>query len=255
MKKIVVLSLICILLVGCGRKDVDPFAAYRNKTSTELFTGGEKALYKENYAEAVKYFEALDAIYPFGPYSQQGQLDVIYAYHKSGDDASAVAAADRYIRLYPQGEHTDYAYYMRGVVGFLQGLSWLQKLAGVDPAPRDVSTLQQSYASFAALTKEFPSSPYTPDSRLRMAYIRNLMARREILIANFYYGRRAYVAAANRAAYVVQHYERSPYVIQALALMVKSYRALDLQQMADSTYQILQASYPNSPEFRELKRT
>ncbi len=243
------------LLAGCGGKDVDPYAAYRHSTSAELFTNGEKALAKGNYSTAVKNFEALDAIYPFGPYSRQAELDVIYAYYQSGDDASAIVAADRYARLYPQGPNVDYAYYMRGVVGFVEGMSWLQKLAGVDPAPRDVSKLRESYASFARLTNQFPSSPYAPDGLRRMVYIRNMMARREVLIADFYFERHAYVASANRAVYVVQHYEGSPYVIDALVLMVKSYRALNLTEMADNAYQTLAENYPNSPEFRELRKT
>ncbi|WP_100622840.1 outer membrane protein assembly factor BamD [Candidatus Coxiella mudrowiae] len=242
---------LCVL-TSCAGKDVDPYQAYRGKTSIELFTAGEKALAKKNYSEAVKNFEALDAIYPFGPHAQQAQLDVIYVYYKNGDIASAIVAADRYIRLYPRGRHVDYAYYMRGIVGFDLGLSWVQKLAGVNPASRDISTLQQSYRAFATLVDTFPQSPYVPDALTRMKYIRNLMAQREIMIAQFYLKRHAYVAAANRATYVVQHFQGSPEVIKGLAIMVQAYRALDLPKMADSSYQLLKINYPNSPELRKL---
>lgn len=251
-KKIVICCLVGLLLVGCAKKDVDPYANYRTKTSDDLFNGGEHALAKKNYSVAVKQFEALDAIYPFGPYAEQGQLDIIYAYYKNGDADSAIAAADRYVRLYPRGPHADYAYYMRGIVGFDQGLSWLQKLAKIDPAPRDSSTLQQSFASFATVVQQYPESPYAADSKIRMVYIRNLLARREVMIAQFYFDHQAYVAAANRASYVVQHFEGSPQVVKALVIMVKSYRALNLPQLADKTYAILQANYPQSKELREL---
>lgn len=253
MKKLFLIVAILLALVGCAKKDVDPYKAFRGKTSTELFTTGEKALAKENYSEAVKNFEALDAIYPFGPYAQQAQLDIIYAYYKSGDDASAIAAADRYVRLYPRGRDVDYAYYMRGIIGFNLGLSWLQKLSGVNPAARDVSTLQQSFASFNTLVQTFPHSRFRADALTRMRYIRNLMAQREIMIAQFYMKRHAYVAAANRASYVVQHFQGSPQVIKGLAIMVRAYRALDLPKMADSTYHLLQMNYPNAPELRKLK--
>ncbi len=251
-KKVLICCLLGLLLVGCAKKDVDPYAAYRNATSDQLFNGGEKALAKKNYSVAVKEFEALDAIYPFGPYAEQGQLDIIYAYYKNDDADSAIAAADRYIRLYPRGAHVDYVYYMRGIVGFDQGLSWLQKMAGIDPAPRDISTLQQSFSSFATVVEQYPDSYYAADSVIRMAYIRNLLARREVMTAQFYLDHQAYIAAANRASYVVQHFEGSPQVENALVIMVKAYRALNLPQMADSTYAILQASYPQSKELRDL---
>ena len=253
MKKMVIV-LVCLLwLIGCANKNQDPYAEFRQQTASVIFNGGERALAKGNYSNAVKHFKALDAIYPFGPFSQQGQLDIIYAYYKNDDDASAITAADRYTRLYPRDEHVDYAYYMRGVIGFSEGLSWLQKLAGTDLAPRDISTLRQSFSSFATLVQTFPDSEYSSDALFRMAYIRNLMARREIQTARFYMQHQAYVAAANRATYVVQHFEGSPEVIQALAIMVRAYQLLGLDSLAQMTYQVLKASYPESPELDQLE--
>lgn len=253
MKKLLFIVAVLFALISCARKAMYPYQAFDNKTSAELFNTGEKALAKGNYAEAVKNFEALDAIYTFGPYAQQAERDIIYAYYKSGNMASAIAAADRYIRLYPRGSRVDYAYYMRGIVSFDLGLSWLQKLADVNPAPHDVGTLQQSFTSFATLVQTFPHSSYAPDAITRMRYIRNLMAQREIMIAEFYMKRYAYVAAANRASYVVQHFRGSPQVIKGLAILVQAYRALDLPKMADLTYHLLQANYPNALELKRLR--
>lgn len=253
-KQLLLVSLLCAFLVGCSDTNKDPYADFRDQTSKAIFTEGEAFLADEHYGEAIKRFEALDAIYPFGPYARQGQLDIIYAYYKNDDEPSAVAAVNRYIHLYPRGPNTDYAYYMRGIMGFEEGLSWLQKKWGVDPAPRDVATIRQSFISFAAIVHSFPKSPYAKDSLVRMKYIRNIMARRELQIAEFYLQKRAYVAAANRASYVVQHFEGAPSVIGALAVMVKAYRALNLDEMAGSTYTVLQVSYPDAPETKALQK-
>ena len=253
MKKLLFIVAVLLALIGCTREDMGPCYAFSRKTSAELFNTGEKALAEGSYAEAVKNFEALNVAYPFGPHAQQAELDTIYAYYKSGDTASAIAAADRYIRLYSRGPHLDYAYYIRGIVCFDFGLSWLQKLAGINPAARDVSTLRQSFTSFATLVQTFPHSSYAPDALIRMRYIRNLMAQREIAIAEFYMKRHAYVAAANRASYVVQHFQGSPQVIKGLVIMVQAYRALDLLKMADSTYHLLQTNYPNASELIRLR--
>ena len=239
-KKVLFLAMLLLILFGCVNKDFDPYNAYRSETSIELFINGERALEKKDYSEAVKNFEALDSLYPFSPYATQAQLDVIYAYYKNGATAAAIGAADRYIRLYPRGQNVDYAYYMRGVIYFDVGLSWLQKLALVNPVTRDVSTtLQQSFVAFTALTETLPYSHYTPDALTRMCYIRNLMAQREVIIAEFYMKRCSYIAAVNRATYVFQHFEGSPQVVKALVIMVKAYRALGLTKMADASELLL----------------
>lgn len=254
LKKLLILVFSLLLISSCSDPNKDPFAAYRGYSSAKLFASGEQALYQAHFGDAVKYFEALGAIYPFGPYAQQAQLDLIYAYHLSDDDASAIAAADRYIHLYPRSAHVDYAYYMRGLIGFSVGLSWLQRISNIDPAPRDISTLKQSFVSFAQLVHYFPNSPYAPNAELRMRYIRNLMARREIIVANFYMAHKAYVAAANRAAFVVQHYQGSPQVVEALEIMVKAYRGLHLDKMANQTYKIMAANYSKTKQFAAVNK-
>ena len=255
MKKyiLITLSLFIFALAGCSKKEQDPYKSFRGYSSTTLFEMGEKALSKNNYARGVKYLEALDALYPFGPYAEQGQVEIIYAYYMNGDYAMAITAAERYIRLYPRGRYVDYAYYMRGMVGLNLGLTWLQRKVGISPSMRDVSNLQQSYGAFALLVEQFPDSHYTPDALVRMAYIRNLLAARELDIAEFYMDRHAYVAAANRAGVVVQHYQGSPVVQDALVIMVKSYRELGLQRLADDSLRILEANYPLSPKLKYLK--
>lgn len=246
--------LFIFILAGCsGSKD--EFAPYRKMTAKQIFNTGEKALANEDYAKAVKYFEALDAVYPFSPYTEQEQLEIIYAYYKNDDSASALASADRYIRLYPRGKHVDYAFYMKGLISFQQGYTWLQRLVGVDPSRRDLSSKKEAFLAFNQLVTYFPNSIYTPDALVRMAYIRNIIARKNVLIANYYMKRKAYVAAANRASYVIQHFNGSPEVIPALAIMVKAYRGLGLHQMANNSLHILQTSYPNAPQLKKLIRT
>ena len=241
MKKIVFFATLLVILSesGCVKKDVDPYQTYRVKTSIGLFTSGERALDKKDYSEAIKDFQALNIMYLFDPHAKQAQLDIIYAYYKNGDTALAIAAADHYIRLYPQGRNIDYAYYMRGMASFDSGLSWMQKLINISPVSRDISTFQRSFTSFSNLVKMFPHSRYTPDALTRMRYIRNLIAQHEVMIAEFYMKRGDYVAAISRASYVVQHFQGSPQVIRGLTIMVRAYRALNLPKMVDVSCRLL----------------
>lgn len=254
MKKLLLLCCLVAALCGCSNNTVrDSFSAYRNQTASQLYHSSKTDLLKGHPHRAVKKLEALNALYPFGAYAEQGSINIVYAYYEDDDSDEALASADRYLRLYPRGNYSDYAYYMKGVIAFKQGFSWLQRKAGVNPAPRDLSNLKDAYLSFDQLLQTFPQSPYVPDAIARMRYIRNLYAEKEVGIAEFYYDRKAYVAAANRATDVVVHYDRSPYVIPALAIMVKSYRKLGLTQMANNTMKILEASYPHSKYIKKLK--
>lgn len=251
MKKFIALFLLVFLVAGCsGNKD--ELASYRHLRAAEIFHGAELALAKAKYAKASKGFEALDAIYPFGPYAKQGQLDIIYAYYKDGDDPSAVASADRYIRLYPRDRRVDYAYYMKGVISSTEGYTWLQKSFGVDPSSRDLTSQKQAFLAFSEIVTLYPKSQFAPDSLLRMRYLRNVIAKHSLEVATFYYRHKAYVAAANRASYVVEHFNGTPVVAGALAMMVKSYRVLGLHKLAHNSYVILQASYPDSKAFKAL---
>ncbi len=253
MKKILLLvSVLSALLVGCTYKKEDPWKDYHSKTSAEIFHQGERNLVKHRYSKAVKDFEALDALYPFGPYAQQGQMDIIYALYKDDEKAAGLAAADRYIRLYPQDPHIDYVYYMKGIMSFDRGFNWYESLFHIDPSPHDLSDKRESFTAFNHVIRVYPHSIYGQDSALHIAFIRNLMARKEMVLADFYMKRKAYIAAANRAASVVQHYSGSPSAPHALEVMAIAYRAAGLPDLGNKSYRILEASYPDSPEFKRL---
>lgn len=254
MKKILLLTLMVLFIVGCAHKEKNPWKDYEGKTSGEIFYQGEQHLAKKKFKKAVFDFAALDALYPFGPYAQQGQMDFIYAAYSDGDYASGLAEADRYIRLYPQDPHIDYVYYMKGLMSFEEDFNWYQGLFNMDPAPHDLSGKRESFIAFNQVVRFYPHSLYAQDSALHIAFIRNMMARKEMDIADFYKERKAYIAAANRASVVVQHYSGSTAVPHALEVMAIAYKRAGLPDLADKSYRILQASYPNSPEFEHLQK-
>lgn len=250
--KFLALPLCGILLAACA--PTTPDEMFRGMTSEQLYQRGEKALAKGKYDEAIKNLEGLENLYPFGIYAEQGQLDLIYAYYKNDDRAQALAAAERYIHLYPMSPKVDYAYYMRGLANFDSSRNWMQRTLKVDITENDLSDMRAAFADFNQLVQRFPNSKYAPDARKRMIYIRNILANYELNVAQFYYDRKAYVAAANRSSYIVKHYEGAPAVVPALALMVRSYRALGVTKSADDAMTVLRLNYPNSPEYRQLAK-
>lgn len=258
MKKVCLILIffaISVILTGCSSTRANPLKGYEGKTSAEIYYQGETALQKKHYSKATEAFGALEALYPFGPYSQQAELNIIYAFYMNNDPASALAAADRYIRLYPQDINIDYVYYIKGLISIEQNSVWYQRFLGFDPAPYDLSSSRDAYTAFSQVTTQYPHSVYAPSARMYMSYIRNVMARKEVDLADFYMIRKAYVAAINRASEVVQHYSGSTSVPHALEILALAYKAEGLNDLADKSYATLQMSYPDSLEFKRLVRT
>jgi outer membrane protein assembly factor BamD len=225
-------------LVACSTTNA-PSEAYKGQTSNQILKSGKKSLVDKNYSDAIKHFEALDVQYPFGADTEHAQLYLIYAYYMKEDYALSVAMADRFIRVHPLNVNVDYAYYLRGVAGYYQGLGVLERIFRVDLATRDLEQIKKAYISFNELTIRFPNSRYTPAAHQYMIYLRNIMAEHELQVAQYYYERKAYLGAANRASGIVAHYQGSPAVIPALDVMAKSYQALGMTKLEQDTLMVM----------------
>jgi outer membrane assembly lipoprotein YfiO len=238
------LSLVVLLLAGCSSNDEEL------PTSTEeaLYLAGIGAVEVSNWPRAIAIFQQLEANFPFGRYAAQSQLELIYAYYRNGEPEAARAAADRFIRLYPDNPNLDYAYYMKGMSFYSEDSRILGRYLPTDPSKRDPGKARESFTDFSQLLSRFPNSPYAPDARARMIYLRNLLAQSEIHVAEFYIKRQAYLSALNRARYVVENYQGAPAVPRALEIMTEMYLRLGLNDLADSSLAILKANYPDSPQ-------
>lgn len=228
------------LLAGCATTATDPTTGL---SAAELYAKAKEHLDSGNYQRAINFYETLESRYPFGDYATQAQLDVAYAYYKDGEPESALAAADRFIKLHPRHPAVDYAYYLKGLVNFGLKKSIMDKFYTRDLADYDKTIMQQSYDDFAILVKRFPKSQYTPDAIKRMVYLRNQLARSEIKVAEFYLERHAPVAAANRARTVIESYQGSDSVQRALQIMISAYRDLKLDDLARDAERVLELNY------------
>ena len=222
-------------------------------TAERLYAEAKGALNSGYYSKAIDYFEKLQTRYPFGTYAQQAQLDLGYAYYKSDEPASAIAACDRFIKLYPTNAYADYAYYLKGLAAFNQGKGLTERYLPIDASQRDPGAAMQAFQDFSDLVKRYPDSKYVGDAQLRMTYLRNILAQHEVDVAMYYMRRGAYVAAANRARYVIENYQQAPAMPSALVIMAKAYKILGMQELSDDALRVLEANYPNNPGIREVK--
>lgn len=223
-------------------------------SAQRLYGEAKDAMAGRDWQKAIKLLEKLEARYPYGRYAQQAQLEVAYANFKDGERAAAVAAADRFIKLYPNHPNVDYAWYLKGLTNFneLQGvLSWLTT---PDMSDRDPKASREAFIAFKEVVTRFPQSRYAEDSHARMRFLLNALAANEVHVARYYMKRGAYVAAANRAQYAIQHYPQAPAVEDAMGVLVGAYDALGLGDLRDSARRVLAANFPQSPYLKGLER-
>lgn len=238
--------IIALLLISCASEPAGPVDSFKGRSAEKIFNDAEKALAKKHYEDAIKGFEALDILHPFGKYARQGQIDVIYAYYKNDEMDSAIAAAGRYIHLYPANPNVDYAYYLKGLANFDKTRSWVDGIYKRDPSTRDLSSMREAFVDFNELLMHFPNSKYAPDARNRMVYVRNLIAKCELSIAEYYMRRNAYIAAVNRASYIVEHLEGAPQIKDALKIMVDGYTKLGATKEAAKAQRVLDMNFSES---------
>jgi outer membrane protein assembly factor BamD len=231
-----------ILLSGCAQN--------YDQTSTwsvdKLYQEAKDELAAGGYDKAIGYYEKLEGRAAGTPLAQQAQLDKAWAQYKTNEPIQAVATLDRFIKLHPASPALDYALYLKGVVNFNDNLGLFSTLAQQDLAERDPKQAKESFEAFRELTTRFPQSKYAEDARLRMAYIKNSLARSEVYVARYYFQRGGYVAAINRAQAAVQEFRDVPAVEEALFILYQSYDKLGLVQLRDDTRRVLEATYPNS---------
>lgn len=211
-----------------------------------MYNEAKTTLKEESYESAIKQFESLQSRYPYGRYAQQAQIEIAYAYYKQNEAESAISAADRFIKQYPNNPHVDYAYYLKGLANF-HGEIGLLGLLG-DPTERDPKAAQDSFAAFKDLVARFPGSKYVPDARLRMQYLINALAKYEIHVASYYQRRGAHIAAVNRAKEVLTQYPNSPATRDALLILVKSYDAIGMKDLRDDAQRVLGKNFPGGAD-------
>lgn len=245
-----------VLLSGCADSNYDPT---KNWSVDKLFSEAKDEMAAGGYEKAIGLYEKLEGRAAGTPLAQQAQLDKAWAQYKTNEPVQAVATLDRFIKLHPASPALDYALYLKGLVNFNDNLGWFSSFAEQDLAERDPKQAKESFEAFRELVTRFPDSKYSVDARLRMAFIKNSLARSDVHVARFYYERGAYVAAINRAQITVQEFRDVPAVEEALFLMVQSYDRLGMTELRDDTKRVLLATYPSSkllmPEAQTTKKS
>ena len=257
LKLLAIHFILIFLLSSCSFLDT----AFEEKDSTigmtagELYEEGKSFLSAEDFINAIRVFEILEARYPFGKHSTQAMLDLSYAHYASGNKESAIIEANRFIRLYPNHSQVSYAYYLKALSNFDKDANVLTRFFAHDPSRYDITNLKNSFNDFTIIVNRFPNSLYAEDAINRLRYIKNQIAKNELYIAKYYNKRSAHVAAVNRIQYMLENYGGTPSTKGGLLLMVDSYNKMKMFDLAYDAARVLKKNYPNYKIVKNSDRT
>lgn len=227
--------------LGCAGLEEDPTV---NWSAEELYTNAKSRLDDKFYEQSVELYKNLDLRYPYGPFAEQGKVDIAYAYWKMDDTASALMACDRFIREHPDHRNLDYVMYLKALVHFKGDKGVLGTLVPKNLAERDPGAAREAFTILKDLAERFPDSRYAEDARLRMVYLVNTLAEHEISVADYYFRRGAFVASINRAQSVIENYPRAPAAKQALEILALSYERSGLFESKQKIDMIIEINFP-----------
>lgn len=243
--QVIVFPLMALVLAACGA--TKPFDETEGWSPARIYEEAKDEIDNANFERGIELLEKLESRYPYGRYAQQAQIDVAYAYYKSGDNIQALAATDRFIRLYPNHSSLDYVYYLRGLISFNEDKGLFSLFSGQDMSERDPKGTKAAFDAFKEVVTRFPDSKYYPDSKERLQYLVNALAQNELHVARYYYRRGAFLAAANRAQEVIKRFEQTPSIEEALFIAMRSYEKLDMTVLASDTARVAKVNFPDSP--------
>ena len=235
-----------VALSGCSwfGNQIDPKKEW---TAEQFYKAAKEEFDNHNWEAASKLYEQLESKFPYGRFAQQAQIEVAYCYYKMGETAQAVSATEKFIKLHPNHPNVDYAMYLKALANFKEDLGPLARIISQDLADRDPKAARESFEGFKELVSRYPESRYADDSRERMAYLIEALARHELNVARYYLSRGAYLAAANRAQDAITRFPHSPAHREALEVLIEAYDRMGMTQLRDDAKKVLALNFPTDP--------
>jgi outer membrane protein assembly factor BamD len=221
-------------LIGACSSDDAP--AYVERPAEELYTSAMTTLREGEYEEAARLFDEIERQHPYSIWASKAKLMAAYSHYLDNAYDDAVAALDRFIQLHPGNRNVSYAYY-------LKALSYYEQISDVE---RDQEMTRLALQSLEELQRRFPQSKYARDAALKADLARDHLAGKNMAIGRFYQTRDQYLAAINRFRIVVEQYQTTSHVTEALHRLVECYLALGITREARATAAVLGYNYPGS---------
>ena len=235
---ILALPLSALLLAAC---ESDDELVFEERPVEVLYNQGFNAMIAGDYQESAQLFDEVERQHPYSQWASKAQLMAAFAHYQRNSYDDAINALDRFIELHPGNKDIEYAYY-------LKALSYYEQISDVG---RDQGMTQLALNSLDELTRRFPDSRYSRDASLKIDLARDHLAGKHMEIGRFYQNQNEYLAAINRFRIVIDQYQTTTHVPEALHRLVECYLAVGIQEEATSTAAVLGYNYPGSPWYSD----
>lgn len=234
---VVLACVVSVALSGClGPRGRQPRLQYQERPVEVLYSVGLERLDQRRFGEAVQFFQEVERQHPYSPWSRRAILMQVYAQYQRNNYEEAIAAADRFIQLYPGSPQASYAYYMKAICYFEQ----------IVDVGRDQAATQQALVALTDVTRRFPSTQYATDARVKIDMVNDQLAGKEMEIGRWYLRRDQPLAAVGRFRRVIEQYQTTSHTPEALYRLVEAYLTLGLTQEAERNAAVLGHNFPGS---------
>ncbi|MDY6923827.1 MAG: outer membrane protein assembly factor BamD [Pseudomonadota bacterium] len=231
-----------LTISACASRE-RPRLAYEERPVEALYNTGYERLDQGRWNDAIDYFQEVERQHPYSEWSRRSILMQIYAYYQGSDYAEAIAAADRFIQLFPGNPSAPYAFYMKALSNFEQ----------ITDVGRDQGYAQAALDGLKDVQRRYPGTPYAIDATVKIDMVNDQLAGKEMEIGRYYQRAGQPLAALNRYKSVIDNeaYQRTSHAPEALYRLVEVNLVLGLKEEATRNGAVLGFNYPGSPWYAE----
>lgn len=244
MKRIylIIFITLCIAVAGCSKKKNT--IEDSGLSAEELYNNAMDKLEARKYKTAISLYEEVERNYPYSEWATRAQIMSAYTSYRDDEYDDAIIGLERFIKLHPGNEDVPYAYY-------LKALCYYEQISDVG---RDQSYTEFAKDALSEVTVRFPGTEYARDSKIKLDLVIDHLAGKELEVGRFYLKQHKIVAAINRFKTVVEKYQTTSHVAEALHRLVEAYTALGVTPEAEKYASVLGYNYPGSKWYERSYR-
>lgn len=224
---------------GSSKEERD--ATYQERPIDQIYSDAWKKVNNGDWAEAAKQFAEVERQHPYSVWARRASLMSAYCYYQGNKYTDAVAASDNYISLHPGSKEVAYAFYLKAV-------SLYEQIVDVE---RDQSNTEQALVALQDVVQRFPDTEYARDATLKIDLTLDHLAGKQMTVGRYYLNKGDYIGAINRFRVVVEQYQKTSQIAEALERLTESYYALGITKEAQTAAAVLGHNYPGSPWYED----
>jgi outer membrane protein assembly factor BamD len=230
-------ALVAWLLLGCSstEDEVDE-AVQENKSVEELYQRAYDTFNKQGYKEAIEQFEEVDRQYPYSEWAKRAQIMAAYSAYRAQEFDEAALIIERFVKLHPNNERTPYAYYLRSLCYYDR----------ITDTGRDQKMTEEARQALREVVSRYPGTSYARDAAIKLELTEDHLAGKEMQIGRYYLERDEYLSAINRFRFVIDTYQKTSHIPEALHRLVEAYLRLGVKEEAQKYAAVLGHNYPGS---------